>query len=63
MLKRLVGAVLVCRLELRQLPVDAQLVLALWRRRSAIEIVVHQRLDAAAERLRLRRRLDEVYPF
>jgi hypothetical protein len=63
MLKRLVGAVLVCRLELRQLPVDPQLILALWRQRPAVEIVVAQRLGAAAERLHLLRRLDEVYPF
>ena len=61
-LRQLIGAILVCRLELRQLPVDAQVVLALWRSRPAIEIVLVQRVDALTERVRLRRRLDEVYP-
>jgi hypothetical protein len=62
MLRRLVGAVLVFRLELGQLPVDPQLIVALWRQRPAVEIVV-RRHDDAAERRRLQRRLDEVYPF
>ncbi len=62
MLKRIIGALLVFRLELRQLPLDPELVLALWRQRPVIEIVV-QRSAAAAPSSHLTRRLDEVYPF
>lgn len=63
MLRNLIGAFLVFRLEAGQLPVDLQLALQLWRQRPAIEIVLGQRHDRAAARSRLRRRLDEVYPF
>jgi len=63
MLKRLMGAVLICRLELRQLPLDPQWVLAMWRQRPVIEIVAVRRAETAPERLYWRRRLDEVYPF
>ena len=63
MLRRLLGAVLVCRLELRQLPVDPQLALAMWRIRPAVEIVILRRHGELSQRERLQRRLDEVYPF
>ncbi len=57
------GAFLVFRLELRQLPLDLELVLSLWRGRPAIEIVIERRDEAPTEGERLRHRLDEVYPF
>ena len=63
MLRSLVSAFLVCRLELRQLPVDLDLLLSLWRHRPAIEIVLRATEHADAGRQRLLRRLDEVYPF
>jgi len=63
MLKNLISAFLVFRLELRQLPVDLDLVLALWRQRPVIEIVLGQRETRAERGAVLCRKLDEVYPF
>ncbi len=63
MLKNLISAFLVFRLECRQLAVDVDLVLSLWRRRPAIEIVLERRTERADKRAALRRKLDEVYPF
>ncbi len=67
MLTRLLGAMLIWRLELGRLSLDPQFVWALWRQRPAIEIVLTQRPHAAAERLyerlHLSLRLHEVYPF
>ena len=63
MLKNLISAFLVCRLEFRQLGVDLDLVLALWRHRPAIEIVLGQRRQRERRGDALRRKLDEVYPF
>ena len=57
---RLLRAALVFRLELRPLaPPDAELVLLAWLRRTVIEMPAG--VVRAGERLR--RRLDEVYPF
>ncbi|MBT4498613.1 MAG: hypothetical protein HOC74_12870 [Gemmatimonadetes bacterium] len=63
MLKNLISAFLVFRLECRQLAVDVDLVLSLWRQRPAIEIVLERRAERAEKRAALRRKLDEVYPF
>jgi hypothetical protein len=63
MLKNLISAFLVFRLECRQLAVDLDLVLALWRQRPTIEIVLSACQRSAARKSALRRRLDEVYPF
>jgi hypothetical protein len=63
MLKNLISAFLVFRLECRQLAVDLDLVLALWRQRPTIEIVLKARQNSVARKSALRRRLDEVYPF
>ena len=63
MLKNLISAFLVFRLELRQLPVDLDLVFALWRQHPVIEIVLGRREARAEKRAALRRKLDEVYPF
>ena len=63
MLKNLISAFLVFRLELRQLPIDASLVLLRWRQHSVIEIVLHRREERREERERLLHRLEEVYPF
>ena len=72
-LGRVLGAVLVFRLELRLPdPVDAGLVLLAWLRRPVIQMPVDQaripagrtRVCAAVQaRSRTLRRLDEVYPF
>ena len=63
MFKNLISALLVCRLEFRQLAVDLDLVLMLWRTRPAIEIVLDRLQERKRRRAALRRRLDEVYPF
>jgi hypothetical protein len=63
MLRNLIRAFLVLRLELREVPVDLELVLSWWWRGSTIEIVLGEREDRAARTAALRRRLDEVYPF
>jgi len=63
MLKNLISAFLVFRLECRQLAVDLDLVLALWRQRPRIEIVLGARQERAIQKAALRRKLDEVYPF
>ena len=63
MLTNLVKALLVFRLESRQLAVDLDLVLALWRSRPVIEVVIGARDGAAARASAIRRRLNEVYPF
>ena len=60
MLKNLIGAFLVCRLELRQLSLDIDLVLMEWRHRPTIQILLQEGRESSR---RLRRRLDEVYPF
>ncbi|MEW6749925.1 MAG: hypothetical protein AB1505_02990 [Candidatus Latescibacterota bacterium] len=63
MVRGLIRALLVLRLESRQLPIDLGLVLAMWRSQPVVEIVVAARQEAAARRAAVRRRLDEVYPF
>lgn len=63
MIRNLIRAVLVCRLELRQLAIDVDLVLAAWHRRPVIEVVLDTRRLRWQRRAALRRRLDEVYPF
>ena len=73
-LGRVLGAVLVFRLELRvPAPLDAGLVLLAWLRRPVIQMPVDQarlraaglagECDAADPRSRTLRRLDEIYPF
>lgn len=59
-LRRFLGAVLVFRLELRQVaPLDPGLVLLAWLRQPVIEMPARPARAAQS----LRRRLDEVYPF
>ncbi|NKB67643.1 MAG: hypothetical protein GKR89_11310 [Candidatus Latescibacteria bacterium] len=60
MLRNLIGAFLVCRLELRQFSLDIDLVLMEWRTRPVIQILLQ---EGEKTRSKLRRRLDEVYPF
>ena len=62
MLKNLIGAFIIFRLELRQLSIDHYLVLTLWRQRPAIAIVLEQGAKCLRQR-RLLQQLDEVYPF
>ena len=59
MIKNLVRAFLVLRLESRLLSVDANQVLLTWLRRPVIE-VLFDRLECKS---RLVRKLDEVFPF
>ncbi len=61
MLLRILGAALVFRLELRSpQPLDVGLILLAWLRRPAIEMPMRAHESRSD---RLRRRLDEVYPF
>ena len=61
MLLRILGAALVFRLELRSpQPLDVGLILLAWLRRPAIEMPMRAQESRSN---RLRRRLDEVYPF
>lgn len=61
MLLRILGAALVFRLELRSpQPLDVGLILLAWLRRPAIEMPMRA-YESRSDRLR--RRLDEVYPF
>ena len=61
MLLRILGASLVFRLELRSpQPLDVGLILLAWLRRPAIEMPMRAHESRSN---RLRRRLDEVYPF
>ena len=64
MLKGIVSAVLVFRLEIRQVPLDMGLVLLTWLRRPTTEIVLSQigRRRHSAD-TRLFSKLDELYPF
>ena len=63
MVKRIIGAILVFRLEMRQFPLDLEQVWHLWRQRPAIEIVVATRARISEQRALWRQRLNEVYPF
>tara|TARA_Y100000588_G_scaffold389775_1_gene493438 strand:+ start:1048 stop:1239 length:192 start_codon:yes stop_codon:yes gene_type:complete len=63
MLKSLIGTLLIFRLELRQLPLDPQWMLTLWRQSPAIEIVLEQGSEHRQQRRQLLQKLDEVYPF
>ena len=61
MLLRILGAALVFRLELRSpQSLDVGLILLAWLRRPAIEMPMRAHESRSD---RLRRRLDEVYPF
>ena len=63
MLKSVVGAFLVFRLELRTpSPLDAGLVLFEWLRRPVIEILMRES-GSVTHQQALHRKLDEVYPF
>jgi hypothetical protein len=59
-IKSLISAALVLRLETRQIPLDMGLIALAWLRRPVIEIVLNR---ASEDGIRLRRKLDEVYPF
>ena len=65
LVRRILRAVLVFRLELRPpQPLDAGMILLAWLRRPGIEMPMHSLArcsESATERFR--RRLDEVYPF
>lgn len=63
MLKNLVRAFLICRLELQQVPFSLDAVLLAWLRRPVIEVLFERRESQDREQQRLRRRLDQVYPF
>lgn len=67
MLKTLLRAAVVWRLESRELYLDPGLALVAWLRRPAIHLsldAIRQSRDAATRRAQaLLRRLDEVYPF
>jgi len=63
MLKSLITTLLVFRLELRQLPLDPQWMLVLWRQSPAIEIVLEQYSERRQHRQQLLEKLDEVFPF
>ena len=67
MLKTLLRAAVVLRLESRELHLDPGLILLNWLRRPAIHMpleAIRQARAAAGERAAaLIRRLDEVYPF
>jgi len=63
MLMNLIRLFLIFRLEYRQLAVDLELVLAMWRQRPVIEIVLDAREKREEKKAVLRRKLDEVYPF
>ena len=64
LLRRLLGAALVVRLELRPpAPLDAGLILLAWLRQPVIEMPMRAVHVAETTAARLRRRLDEVYPF
>ncbi len=63
MLKSVVGAFLVFRLELRApSPLDAGLILLEWLRRPVIEILLRESASEAHQSA-LHRKLHEVYPF
>ena len=59
MIKNLVRAFLVLRLESHPLSVDPGRVLMAWLRRPVIEVM----FDQLNRKSRLVRKLDEVYPF
>ena len=64
MLRNLIRAFLIFRLELRQLPLDLDQIVYAWVHRPAIHLL-HD-VTESARRLRrtaLARKLDEVYPF
>ena len=62
MLKNLIGAFIIFRLEMRQLPIDPGLVVALWRHRTAIAVVIDHGAGCR-QQPRLIKQLNEVYPF
>ena len=62
LLRRILGAALVVRLQLRSPdPLDVDLILLAWLRRPAIEMPLRAARESRSDRLR--RRLDEVFPF
>ncbi len=63
MFKNIIRAFLICRLELRQLPLDLDLVFASWLRRPAIQILLEEEDEQNHDREHLLHKLDEVYPF
>ena len=63
MLKNVIRAFLVFRLELQDLPIDLNGVLALWRHRPGVEILLTERAKRREKRELLLEKLNEVYPF
>ena len=59
MIRAMVSAFLVIRLECRRLPITLEDILTAWIHRPGIEVVAQER----GRRERLVERLDEVYPF
>ena len=64
MMRTLIRAFLIFRLELRQLPLELDQIIYAWVHRPAIHLL-HQAGDSARSfrRGELSRRLDQVYPF
>jgi hypothetical protein len=63
MLKNLIRAFLICRLELRQPSLDLDLAFLSWLYRPAIQILLEEKEDRGQQREHLLLKLDEVYPF
>ncbi|MFH1571962.1 MAG: hypothetical protein ABIL09_28490 [Gemmatimonadota bacterium] len=63
MVRTLLRAFVVLRLESRDLYLDPALILLAWLRRPAIELPLEACRGAALRAFRLARRLDQVYPF
>ena len=63
MLKNLIRAFLVFRLELWELSIDLDLVLMAWHRRPVIQTLLENRERHDHRHERLIHKLDEVYPF
>jgi hypothetical protein len=63
MLKNIIRAFLICRLELRQPSIDLNLALSSWLHRPAIQILLEEEEEQDQQREHLLHKLDEVYPF
>ena len=64
MIKNLIRAFLICRLELRQPSLDLELFFLSWLHRPAIHILIEEKEEEEEkQREQLLLKLDEVYPF
>ena len=63
MLRNILRAFLIFRLELRQLPLDLDQIVYAWVHRPAIHLLHQVRKGVKSRRTGLAQRLDEVYPF